>query len=250
MSTVNLGRLRLKWRGLWAGSTAYVKDDIVRYGVDSYICTTAHTSPGAFSTSDGWELMMQGTELPAQSGYTDKVLTTDGTNPGNLSWGDSGKVLQTKTISANYNWGSVGNSSHYHCSWLDQTFVAKGTNSKYFLSACIPTDDTNSSSYGVGLGFWFGNDTRGGSWWVEEPAQHEQYMSVGSDTYFLAHKTLLWDPLDPSPASNLNGANLPLAGETITFRVYMRFNNANGQYFNGNAPNSDVQWFQVWEIAQ
>jgi len=119
MSTVNLGRLRLKWRGLWAGSTAYVKDDIVRYGVDSYICTTAHTSPGAFSTSDGWELMMQGTDLPSQAGHAGEVLKTDGTN---LSWGLGGLVLNVATatttggtsvsgsISWNTNYNTVGSS--------------------------------------------------------------------------------------------------------------------------------------------
>lgn len=93
MATVNLGRIRQIWRGTWATGTAYVKDDVVLSGVNSYICVTAHTAGATFAgDSANWELMVQGTDLPAQSGNANKVLLTDGTN---LSWGDGGKLVQT-----------------------------------------------------------------------------------------------------------------------------------------------------------
>ena len=44
MADFKLGRLKYKRKGDWAGSTAYVIDDIVKFGGNSYVCTTNHTS--------------------------------------------------------------------------------------------------------------------------------------------------------------------------------------------------------------
>jgi len=43
MTTINLGNLKFTWKGDWASSTAYNKDDIVKYGPSVYVCTDAHT---------------------------------------------------------------------------------------------------------------------------------------------------------------------------------------------------------------
>jgi len=44
MADFKLGRLKFKWRGDWAVSTAYVVDDIVKYGGNTYVVSTNHTS--------------------------------------------------------------------------------------------------------------------------------------------------------------------------------------------------------------
>lgn len=44
MADFRLGRLKFNWRGNWAGATAYVIDDIVKFGANSYVCTVNHTS--------------------------------------------------------------------------------------------------------------------------------------------------------------------------------------------------------------
>lgn len=44
MADFRLGRLKFNWRGNWATSTAYVIDDIVKFGANSYVCTVNHTS--------------------------------------------------------------------------------------------------------------------------------------------------------------------------------------------------------------
>ena len=57
MATIDLGKIKLKWRGTYAGGTAYVPDDVVEYTdgsvTSSYICVTASTgnapSSGAVS---------------------------------------------------------------------------------------------------------------------------------------------------------------------------------------------------------
>ena len=44
MAEFRLGRLKFNWRGDWVLSTAYVIDDIVKYGANTYVCKTNHTS--------------------------------------------------------------------------------------------------------------------------------------------------------------------------------------------------------------
>ena len=48
MAEFRLGRLKFNWRGAWAPSTAFIIDDIVRYGASSYVCTGNHTSDACF----------------------------------------------------------------------------------------------------------------------------------------------------------------------------------------------------------
>jgi hypothetical protein len=51
MADFKLGRIKFKWKGNWTSSTAYVKDDIVKFNANSFVCITNHTSSG---TTDGW----------------------------------------------------------------------------------------------------------------------------------------------------------------------------------------------------
>jgi hypothetical protein len=44
MADFKLGRLKFKWRGDWGVSTAYVIDDIVKYGGNVYVSVENHTS--------------------------------------------------------------------------------------------------------------------------------------------------------------------------------------------------------------
>jgi len=80
----------LRFRGVWAANTAYLKDDLVTDGLNSYLATQDFTSNGAtFSaeTAGNWTLFTPGTDnLPAQAGNENYLLTTDGTDP---LWTDS-----------------------------------------------------------------------------------------------------------------------------------------------------------------
>lgn len=64
MADFQLGRLKFKWRGDWATSTAYVVDDIVKYGGNTYVCLTNHTSQ---STSPGFYTDLSSTRWSLQS---------------------------------------------------------------------------------------------------------------------------------------------------------------------------------------
>jgi len=67
MADFKLGRLKFKWRGDWSVSTAYLIDDIVKYGGNTYVCTVNHTSAAAIAnfytdlnTNSYWSLHTEG----------------------------------------------------------------------------------------------------------------------------------------------------------------------------------------------
>src|SRR5210317_2103849 len=45
MADFKLGRIKFKWRGNWSTSTAYLIDDVIKYGGNTYVCIQNHTSP-------------------------------------------------------------------------------------------------------------------------------------------------------------------------------------------------------------
>ena len=67
MADFVLGRLKFKWRGDWGTSTAYLIDDIVKYGGNTYVCVTNHTSSAAtadfytdLNSNSYWQLHTEG----------------------------------------------------------------------------------------------------------------------------------------------------------------------------------------------
>ncbi len=65
MAEFKLGRLRFVWKGTWAPTTAYVKDDIIKYGGATYVCVLGHVSNANFDvdlTATRWTVMSQGQE--------------------------------------------------------------------------------------------------------------------------------------------------------------------------------------------
>jgi hypothetical protein len=61
ISTISIGKVKFNWRGNWAATTAYAKDDVVKYGPSVYTCVTAHTSQGTFAPDSAkWNVMVEG----------------------------------------------------------------------------------------------------------------------------------------------------------------------------------------------
>jgi len=112
MATVNLGRIKPVFRGAYSGSTAYVVDDIVTHGNESFICIQAHgagtqaTSQTAYWTklaakgTDGTDV---GTTITTQG----DILYRDGSGLARLAAGTSGYYLKTQGTGANPVWSEV-----------------------------------------------------------------------------------------------------------------------------------------------
>ena len=105
MATLNLGRIKPVFRGAYSGSTAYVVDDIVTHGNESFICIQAHgagtqaTSQGSYWTklaakgadgSDGTDI---GTTITTQG----DLLYRDGSGLQRLAKGTAGQALTMNT---------------------------------------------------------------------------------------------------------------------------------------------------------
>ena len=93
MADFRLGRLKFKWRGDWAASTAYVIDDIVKYGANSYVCVKNHTSANAEASfyavdvaGNNWDLQGEGTQAKGDWAATTWYKINDVVKYGNTQY--------------------------------------------------------------------------------------------------------------------------------------------------------------------
>ena len=109
MATVNLGRIKPVFRGAYSGSTAYVIDDIVTHGNESFICIQAHgAGTQATSVTAYWTKLAakgtDGTDVGTTITTQGDILYRDGSGLARLGFGTSGHVLTTKGTGANPAW--------------------------------------------------------------------------------------------------------------------------------------------------
>ena len=110
MATLNLGNIKLNWKGAYAGGTAYVVDDVVSYSGSSYICKLAST--GNLPTNGTyWDQMSSagtnGTDLTSTLTAQGDIVYRDGSGLQKLAAGTSGQVLQTGGTGANPSWTTM-----------------------------------------------------------------------------------------------------------------------------------------------
>ena len=113
MATINLGSIKFKWQGAYAGGTAYTVDDVVSYNGSSYICILASTG-NLPTNATYWEQMSSagtngtdGTDLGTTLTTQGDIVYRDGSGLARLGAGTSGQVLQTNGTGANPSWGTV-----------------------------------------------------------------------------------------------------------------------------------------------
>ena len=90
MATIDLGKIKLVWKGTYNNSTAYKVDDLVEYTdtniTSTYICvadSTGNAPSSGGSAHASWNYMAKGVAdpIPTQSSSTNgKVLKSDGAN--------------------------------------------------------------------------------------------------------------------------------------------------------------------------
>ena len=120
MATVNLGSIKFKWKGTYAGGTAYTIDDVVSYNGSSYICIQASTGNLPTDTAYFEQMSQKGTDGTNGTDGTDvgTVITTqgdilyrDGSGLQRLGAGTSGQALITQGTGANPIWGDTDSST-------------------------------------------------------------------------------------------------------------------------------------------
>ena len=131
MATINLGRVKPVFRGAYAGGTAYVVDDIVTSGNETFICIQASTG-NATSNASYWTKLAakgtDGTDVGTTITTQGDILYRDGSGLQRLAAGTSGQLLQTGGSGANPSWTNapVGGAKSFH--QIDRTtHLSSGT---------------------------------------------------------------------------------------------------------------------------
>lgn len=131
MATIDLGKIKFNWQGAWSSSTAYVVDDVVESGGNTYVCVAASTN-NVPPNATYWELMAQkgtnGTDadLISISGTVQgDIYYNNGSAIARLGAGTSGQFLKTLGTGANPAWADAGGGLQ-----SIQTFTANGTYTK------------------------------------------------------------------------------------------------------------------------
>jgi hypothetical protein len=109
MATINLGRIKPVFRGAYAGGTAYVVDDIVTHGNETFICIQAGTG-NATSNASYWTKLAakgtDGTDVGTTLTTQGDILYRDGSGLQRLAAGTSGQFLKTQGTGANPVWAT------------------------------------------------------------------------------------------------------------------------------------------------
>ena len=124
MATVDLGKIKLKWRGTYAGGTAYTPDDVVEYtdnGVtSSYICVTASTgnapSSGG-SAHSSWNFLAKGQSSSPTTTQGD-IIVRGASADGRLALGSAGQVLKVNSGGNGLEYGSNTDGQRAFGAWV------------------------------------------------------------------------------------------------------------------------------------
>ena len=113
MATIDLGKIKFKWQGTYAGGTAYVPDDVVYY-VDgsvgsSYMCVTASTgnapSSGG-SVHSSWNFLAKGQATSPTTTQGD-LIVRGASADGRLAIGAAGHALKVNSGANGLEYGDV-----------------------------------------------------------------------------------------------------------------------------------------------
>ena len=116
MATLNLGRIKPVFRGAYSGSTAYVVDDIVTHGNESFICIQAHgAGTQATSVTAYWTKLAakgtDGTDIGTTITTQGDILFRDGSGLQRLAKGTAAQTLKMNSGATAPEWTTVAAAS-------------------------------------------------------------------------------------------------------------------------------------------
>ena len=109
MATINLGAIRYNWKGAWSSSTAYVINDVVSNGGNSYVSIQAGTNQAVGNATAYWNIMSSagtnGTDLSSTLTTRGDLLFRNASTLARLAKGTNGYFL--KQGANDPEWGAV-----------------------------------------------------------------------------------------------------------------------------------------------
>ena len=179
MATLNLGRIKPVFRGAYAGGTAYVVDDIVTSGNETFICIQASTG-NATSNASYWTKLAakgtdgtDGTDVGTTITTQGDILYRDGSGLQRLAKGTAGQALKMNSGATAPEWGTISSD-----------FVKVGTVETTTDVASVDIQGCFSTDYDF-YTIKFGMLNGSGNYWFE-PAWLDSSNAV--DTTTMQHK--------------------------------------------------------------
>jgi len=180
MAEFRISRIRYTWRNAWATTTAYNRDDVIRYGGSTWICQRQHTA-GAFA-ADQIYLANAGDSAPTPAwlkmtdGYVWRGPWTTPTlyNPGDLAL--QGGIIylcvtshtSQATFEANIaDWAVYLSADNWRTNWLPNTRYGIGDVVKYngIVYRCIVGHTSSTTALGLEIGNNDAEDDSTGELW-------------------------------------------------------------------------------------
>ena len=103
MADFVLGRLKFVWKGDWAASTAFIVDDVVKYGGNTFVCKFNHTSQSTFeadltASPVRWEKMVSGQDYKGNFANSTYYKVDDVVKYGASLWICTGAHTSSTTL--------------------------------------------------------------------------------------------------------------------------------------------------------
>jgi hypothetical protein len=154
MAEFKLGRIRFVWKGAWAGTTAYVKDDVVRVGGKVYICVAGHTSSADFyaDLASKWNITADGQTWRGSWANPQYYNVNDLVQYGGRVYiCNTGHSSQSTLEADQSKWTLFASAFNWVGSWAQTTVYKVGDVVKYGASVYICNAAHTSQSTSIGL---------------------------------------------------------------------------------------------------
>ena len=222
MAQINIGSIKFKWQGAYAGGTAYTVDDVVSYQGSSYICIQASTgnlptnatyfeqmSSAGTNGTDGTDV---GTTITTQG----DILYRDGSGLARLAAGTSGQVLQTGGTGANPSWTTPATGGAISSNTLQIQGSFQTTSTSYVsLSTPLSITVTPSSTSSKFLLLFDGHSYISGGY-IEMNAFRNGAVMTGSAPNFWRTNLTNWHPV------GLHILDAPNTTSSVTYELKIK----------------------------
>ena len=227
MATIDLGKVKLVWRGTYSGSFNYVPDDVVYYtdgGVSSsYICvanSTGNAPSSGGSAHASWNYLAKGQATSPTTTQGDLIVRGASADQ-RLAIGSAGQALKVNSSGNGLEYGSAavikkihsfefatrtqGSSSNNNnqFTWTTSFTPLDPVNNSFWIDGTIPIHAANQDWVGVGLRFERsgGSTTDFNGYGIQYADVSQGHMSLmgynftysgnfdGAGTYTIFHRT-------------------------------------------------------------
>jgi len=243
MAEFLLGRIKFVWKGDWTTSTAYVKDDVVRYGGKVYICTEAHTADADFYVdSANWNTFADGSAWKEDWATSTYYKTGDVVKYGGYLYiannGHTSADTTTKGLEFNQgDWDTYAEFFNYTGAWATSTRYKVNDIAKYGGTVYVCIDDHTSSATASSDSDGLENDNDGKALTIDSISAANVSRSQGTYTGITPTDGSGSGLVLDATVDNIGGVAITLTSNGTGYAVGDVLTITDAQLGGGGAPN-------------